>query len=138
MPWLQPPRQGRNSQQLRLSFRHEIVRDPPEEACGVVLRYGHPRFRWSYARVAVFDDGRGDEDRRVGGEFDGDPQVPQNDVPTLFVVVGSEACYGAPSPAQVLVVLVRDGAYLGSEVERHRSKRAVFEWALEPRVVLFD
>lgn len=86
----------------------------------------------------MFDDGRGDEDRRVGGKLDRNLEVPEYEVTAFLVVVRAEARHGTPTPAEVLEVFVRDRADLRAEVEGRRPKRAVSELASQVWAVAFD
>lgn len=51
-------------------------------------------------------------------ELNRDVEVPEHEVAALLVIVRAEARHGAPAPAEVLEILVRDRADLGAEVER--------------------
>lgn len=60
---LRPPRLWLDPTELRQPLRQEAVSYPPEETCRVVARYRHSGLFRLNRRVAVFDDGGGDEDR---------------------------------------------------------------------------
>jgi len=127
LPWLYPER-GRHP------LWKEPIRHPPKDPRRIVLRDRLPCFSGLYGGIRMFDDCGGEDDGRVGGELDGDLQVPQDKVATLLGVVVAKAGDRTPPPAQVLEILVWNGADAGAEVERDRPERRVREGTPEGRI----
>ena len=85
----------------------------------------------------MLEDCQRDKDCQVGG-FDGNLEVPEDEVTALCVVVVPKAGDHAPSPTQILVVLVGDGAHLGAKVDSECAKGRVGEWVFEGWVCILD
>lgn len=83
-------------------------------------------------RVAVSQDGGGDEYCRAWRKLDRQTQVPKNKVTAFGMVVRAQAGHCTPPPAQVHHVLVRLCVGVRTDVERDCCKRVVLIGVLEP------
>jgi hypothetical protein len=76
---------------------------------------------------------------RLRGKLDCDAPAPEYQVSALLRVVVAQARDRAPPPAQILEVLVRNGANPRPEVEGDCTERGALEWASKTsRAVLLD
>lgn len=65
---------------------HAIVH-PPEQSPGRILREAVVGLVFCYGNIGMSDDGRGDENGSARQKLNDQLQVPEDEVPTLGVVI---------------------------------------------------
>lgn len=131
MPGISPPRFRLHPHQDHQPLWNETVCHPTKYSCRIILRDARPRLPFLDGRVAVLQDRRRNQYRRMWGKLNRDFEIPQDKVSPLRVIVLSEAGNCTPAPRKILVILVRERTSGRPKIETQRAERRVEEGASE-------